>query len=327
MYVVPLTPSDLGDDAWDRLIDEWSRYKWGSYQSPFRVRIPRHGNGPTIEDNESFVAYHPNLIQSIGTNWWDYRRKLTIACGIDYDCDHSNAQGVDGITRIDDLATLPYILTADIWTDRLLGVNKSVTFPLTFVTMATANNIRYTSDMIRRTVTTKLQSDMEDPSTRNEFLHADLLDYAKRNRAQLVTAALSIPYHYIQASRPDQHLPEFGTYEKWSALVRSSLVWAGYADCDTRKELAATNEDDTGNLRLLIDGFDELGGEMTVAEAIEKSEKSPSLTALLKSLPNHRERDEIGTMLRDNKNRNVGGKRIVKVSGGRVAKWKIEKVQ
>jgi len=89
------------DDKWDRLTTE------GCFRcSPFVKRIPKGS-----KDNDDFLAYSPALIRCAGTSWWNYRDQLTEAMGIDFDCDHSNAQGLEGIERIDALAVkLPYVL-------------------------------------------------------------------------------------------------------------------------------------------------------------------------------------------------------------------------
>jgi hypothetical protein len=106
LHFDPLTAQSLGDDdTWDSLIQDWP-----VYAEPFTKRIPRNGNGEVI-DNDDLLAFNPNLIRCAGTNWWNYRERLTEAMGIDFDADHSNAQGNDGIQHIDELAThLPYVL-------------------------------------------------------------------------------------------------------------------------------------------------------------------------------------------------------------------------
>ena len=102
LHVDPLTPVEIGDDLWTDLIADWP-----IYAEPFPLRIPRNGS----QENDSPIAYNPRLIRCAGTSWWNYRKKITEACGIDFDFDHSNAQGAEGIKRIDDLAaTLPYVL-------------------------------------------------------------------------------------------------------------------------------------------------------------------------------------------------------------------------
>ena len=57
----------------------------------------------------------------------------------------------------------------------------------------------------------------------------------RNNRARLVVAGLTVLRAYEVAGRPDQKLPEYGSFEEWSQRVRSALVWLGEADpCLTR---------------------------------------------------------------------------------------------
>jgi putative DNA primase/helicase len=89
----------------------------------------------------------------------------------------------------------------------------------------------------------------------------------------LVTAALTILRGYCAAGRPDQRLPAWGSFEAWSDLVRSTIVWAGLPDPGaTRQELASTADTEAELLRLLIAGWKEIdpGGYGTTVSAALK---------------------------------------------------------
>ena len=153
-------------------------------------------------------------------------------------------------------------MTSVRWEDRVLGVNRTVDMPLCLTWFATGNNIALTGDMPQRIVHIRLQTDLERPDTRQGFRHEDLLDYALKNRQQLVMAALSIPAGYIKAGRPNQHLSPWGSFEGWSALVRGASVWAGLPDCDTREELIDVADEDTEVLSQLLDAWAQLPAPM-----------------------------------------------------------------
>jgi hypothetical protein len=72
--------------------------------NPFRLRIPRDGDSCPI-NNDNLVAYSTRLIKCAGVSWWNWQDKITEGMGIDFDYDHSNAQGQDGIALVDELAT------------------------------------------------------------------------------------------------------------------------------------------------------------------------------------------------------------------------------
>ena len=81
---------------------------------------------------------------------------------------------------------------------------------------------------------------MERPEER--VFDFDPVARVRTSRAEYVTAALTVLRAYIAASRPDLDLSPFGSFERWSGLVRSALVWLGAVDpCDSRE---AVLEDD-----------------------------------------------------------------------------------
>src|SRR5207249_851796 len=68
------------------------------------------------------------------------------------------------------------------------------------------------------------------PEERQGFQHPNLLVWVGDNRAKLLTAALLILRGYCAAGQPKQDLPAWGSFEGWSALVRSAVVWVGLPD-------------------------------------------------------------------------------------------------
>jgi putative DNA primase/helicase len=206
---------------------------------------------------------------------------------------------------------LEMALTTTRWQDRLLGGNRQVDLPLTLVWLATVNNAMLTGDMIGRTVQCRLETTLEHPGQRTGFKHPNLAGYVLEHRRALAVAALSIPAGYIRAGCPDQHLPAWGGFEGWSNLVRSSLVWAGLADPDTRTTLAEQADDDTAQLSQLMDGWAELGAPMTVGNAIDAADRgcAPTLKALLGELQGDRSRGLV-YLLRAFKGRVCGGRKF-----------------
>ena len=130
------------------------------------------------------------------------------------------------------LGSVPFdqVLTAGVTGGRLLGGLASTEVPVTAVFFATGNNLQYTSDMTRRVVPIRLDPQMERPEERDGFLHPELLDWLAPERPRLLIAALTVLQAYSAAGRPPQGLTPYGSFEAWSATVRSALVWAGEPD-------------------------------------------------------------------------------------------------
>jgi hypothetical protein len=127
-------------------------------------------------------------------------------------------------------AVLDAALTGTAWKDRLLGVNRMVEAPLYMTWYATGNNVAIAADTARRVCHIRLESPEERPEERQGFRHPNLLAWVGDNRSRLLAAGLTILSAYCLAGRPDQGLPAWGSFEGWSALVRSAVVWVDMPD-------------------------------------------------------------------------------------------------
>jgi putative DNA primase/helicase len=110
---------------------------------------------------------------------------------------------------------------------RPLGTSKVVRAANTFTVLSNGNNAVVAADMVRRTIECRLDANMESPEAR-EFKD-DPLSRIMCNRGTYVAACLTIARAYVCAGMPDR-LPALSSYEKWSDLVRSPLIWLGRAD-------------------------------------------------------------------------------------------------
>jgi len=170
--------------------------------------------------------------------------------------------------------------TASTWSDRLLGTNRMVSdVPLLTVWCVTANNCSIRADTARRVLWCRLESPLESPEERGEFRHPDLIPWVKQNRARLAIAGATILRGYHVAGRPSMGLVPLGSYEGWSALIRSAVVWAGCDDpASTRKELEKQSDRDVGILRLLMRAWQEIDKEnrgMTVVNWLDAYTAAP----------------------------------------------------
>lgn len=102
---------------------------------------------------------------------------------------------------------------------------------------ATGNNIQLIGDMTRRVLLCSLDPDVERPELRT--FHASPFDLVLADRGKYVAAALTIVRAYVVAGFPGK-LPPLASFEDWSRLVRSALVWLGRPDpCETMNKARA----------------------------------------------------------------------------------------
>jgi putative DNA primase/helicase len=161
------------------------------------------------------------------------KRLLSIALAGDA-CMH-----LDNITKPFGSAKLDSALTSATVKDRLLGGNTNQEAPWLTVIFASGNNMTFVGDMVRRVVPIDLDPKVEHPEQRGDFRHTPLLEWVKKERPQLVVAALTVLKAFFHAGCPKQpNVTEFGSFEAWSNLIRHSLIWAGFPDpCEGRKNL------------------------------------------------------------------------------------------
>src|SRR5262249_26249997 len=102
------------------------------------------------------------------------------------------------------------------------------------------------------------------------------------NRPRLLAAALTILRGYCAAGRPDQELPAWGSFEGWSALVRSAVVWSGLLDPgETRLLLQDQADVAAESMAVVLSCWERLarsGRGLPAAEVIHQLYKEPPTT-------------------------------------------------
>jgi putative DNA primase/helicase len=110
---------------------------------------------------------------------------------------------------------------------RPLGTSADIRIPNTFTVFANGNNLSAPADMVRRTLLCRLDANIENPESR--VFQGNPVADVLADRGAYIAAALTIGRAYVCAGFPGQ-LPRLPSFERWSDLVRSSLVWLGCAD-------------------------------------------------------------------------------------------------
>jgi hypothetical protein len=122
--------------------------------------------------------------------------------------------------------TLAAILTAEKYSDRILGGNKMMSVVNRFTQVALGNNVEVWGDMKRRVVPARLVPDTEHPEDRDDFRHPDLEQWVLSHRGELLAAVLTIWRNWIAKGRPEADAG-MGSFERWSRTVGGALQAAG----------------------------------------------------------------------------------------------------
>jgi len=139
-------------------------------------------------------------------------------------------------------------------------------------TFATGNNFTIVGDLCRRVITVNLDSEMERPEFRQ--FDFDPVERVLADRGAYIAAALTICRAYVVAGRLNK-APRLASFEGWSDLVRSALIWLGKADPVKSMELARAEDPERAELRSLLEAWAEVigigsGSRVRLADAILK---------------------------------------------------------
>lgn len=152
----------------------------------------------------------------------EMRKRVTMVFGA-----AAEVVAFDNLTGKLDSPTLAALLTSEDWTDRLLGVNQGVRYRNTIIWTATANNLTLDEDIARRIVRIRLEPQVENPSMRKGFRHAELTAWMEAERATCLRHAWTCVLGWFQAGCPTVETPPMGSYQSWARTVGSLLAWLG----------------------------------------------------------------------------------------------------
>lgn len=307
------------------------------------VCAPTAGTGKSyLLDVVSTIATgRPMPVMAVGRTEEELEKRLGAALRTGQpliSLDNCNAElGGDALNQIVERPTV------DI---RILGKSENVRVEARTTMFATGNNLRLVGDMTRRVIVCTLDANMERPELRSFPMRP--IEAVLADRGRYIADALTICRAYIAAGRPSP-APPLGSFEGWSNLVRSALIWLGQADpVDTMA--AARSEDprllEMGAVFMAMRDTPAIGMErrLTSADLIklaceketrmlgegdyrdkpEQTWRHPDLREALLAVAGSSgaiDGRRLGKWLSSHKGRIVSGVRLESETGGRTATW------
>ena len=113
--------------------------------------------------------------------------------------------------------------------------------------------------MVRRSLVAELDPQVERPELRQ--FDASPVATVEADRGRYVSACLIIVRAYIAAGRPGLLQP-LASFNEWSDLVRSALVWLGCADPVLSMEAARDNDPELSELREVMAAWKQAFGSV-----------------------------------------------------------------
>lgn len=164
---------------------------------------------------------------------------------------------IDNVTDGLGCASIDAALTGETWEDRILGTNEMIERPLRMTWYSSGNNMVFEADTARRVCCIRLESPLENPEDRSDFKHTDIRKFVRRNRRELLAAALTILRNHT--ANPEKKVSSWGSFDGWSEVVRGAIVAAGLTDPgDTRIETRSAADSEAGALAQLLQALSQL---------------------------------------------------------------------
>jgi putative DNA primase/helicase len=254
----------------------------------------------------------------------------------------------DNVKQVLDSGVLAAALTASTWEDRILGKSQLATAQIRNVWLFTSNNPTISAELTRRICPIRLTN--PHPAD-YDFLHANLAEWAREHRAELVQASLVLALNYVRGwdldVTPDGELEMrrrytsrtrmLHSYPRWSEIMGGILHAAeieGFLDnLDELHEEANVETQEAA--ALLADLYERIGERKMKLDELTPYIRGGQASdgALYDSLQLpaklHAHEDEfkgkLGTWLRDNKGAVIGGYRLVK-EDKRHSLWSVRKL-
>lgn len=260
---------------------------------------------------------------------------------------------LDNLAGTLDSTAIAGALTTNTWKDRILGKSQNATLPIRSVWVTTGNNLSLSPELARRSYAVFLDP-YDHPSgkkpadrERGAFRHPDLLGWAMANRAELVSAALTLIAHWSEGPAeleggyifhrtgevPQESALTKGSFERWAGVVGGILESTGVSGFLRNEVKLRSEADDTTRsmAEFLAAWAEHLGGEPMEFKALLEEcgrPQSPVRGALpidLYGLSSEKLSVQLSTWLRDKQGDRSDEYELAKHEG-RPVRWSVRPI-
>lgn len=220
---------------------------------------------------------------------------------------------VDNVRNELDSAQLASALTAEVWTDRILGATRMVEFPNRATWLVTANNPKLSLEIARRSIRIRLEPSEERPWERASFKHDPIRQWAAEQRPRLVAAVLTLARRWLAVGCPAPR-KRLGSFEGWSAVVGGILQCAGVRGfLEDRGDFYAAADPDSQEWQALVVAWAARHGSaaVTAGDLLAIANEQDLLGSVVGDKSPASQRIRLGRALARQRDRQIGDRRII----------------
>ncbi len=136
-------------------------------------------------------------------------------------------------------------LTNPLWSDRILQTSRQVEFEVNCTWLATGNNPEFHNQLLRRIVNVRLVSPLEDPTTKVDWKHVDIINWIAANRQEFVEKILTVVVAWLNEGMPQFSGKPLASYVNWSSVMGGILEFVeipGFLSNMALKKAAMDNQ-------------------------------------------------------------------------------------
>ena len=236
---------------------------------------------------------------------------------------------IDNINRKLDSGELAAAITATTWEDRMLGATRMIQLPVECCWMGTGNAVKTSREIARRIVKIKIDAKRDDPWMRSGFKHANIREWADRNRGQLVWACLVLGQAWLNEGSP-LGKQTLGMFESWAKILGGIFDVAGIGGfLSNLMEIYAEADEETGMWREFIAAWWNKFGEraITVAELHGMAIENDLLLPVLGDKGERSQKIRLGKVLGKLNGRYFGELKVTETAGDSHTKTKCYKIE
>lgn len=163
----------------------------------------------------------------------------------------------DNVVGSIDSPCLASLFTEERWTDRQLGSNTEMSFPVSASFILVGNRPLLSSELQRRMSLVELKPNSPNPAERSGFKYTHLMRHVRANRSALIGAFLVLAKHWIDQGQPKPSFaPQIGSYEEYRDVIGGiiecvSPTWTTWQGNRAELSNIADNGDEDGMRQLV----------------------------------------------------------------------------
>ena len=261
----------------------------------YALDAPKAGNGKGLVATciSLVTTGHEISVMADTKNEEEFRKRVTTKL-----MEGDSVLLFDNVRRRLDSGSFAALLTANVWTDRILGRSQAVTLPIRSLFLVTGNNLQFSDEITRRTVSVRLDAKIDRPWEGRVFRHPDLPGWLRRHRHEVVWACLVLAQHWIAQGRPAWKGVPMGSYESWCGVLGGILETAGiHGFLENRPDLYRRGDADSEEWRAFTSAWWNAHGNAGVKVADLQSIAEGTLVGFFDGLKDGADNKTIRTKL------------------------------